>query len=73
MKRNGQCLCGAIRVRAEIDSDNIIQDALRYNGHGMLYQLAKRHQANAPEALADYRRTGNYLNVGGAPITGVNS
>lgn len=53
-----------LRRAEQVDTDNMIQDALRYNGHGMLYQIAKKHQANAPEALADHNKTGTYLNVG---------
>jgi hypothetical protein len=29
----------------------------------MLYSMAKRHQARAPEELADYRKTGAYISV----------
>jgi hypothetical protein len=54
-----------LRRAEQVDTDNMIQDALRYNGHGMLYQIAKKHQANAPEELADHNKTGTYLNVGG--------
>ncbi len=54
--------------RAEdIDPDHILRDALLANGHGMLYNVAKHHQAAAPPELADYRRTGAYLQVGDVP------
>jgi hypothetical protein len=52
-----------MRRAEQVDSDNMIKDALLYNGHGMLFSLAKRHQANAPEALADLRQTGAFLNI----------
>ena len=52
-----------MRRAEQVDTDNMIKDALLSNGHGMLYRNAKRHQANAPEDLADHRLTGAYLNV----------
>ncbi len=45
----------------EVDRDNILRDALMANGHGFAYRRMKQHQANAPEALADMRVTGTYI------------
>jgi len=58
-----------MRRAEQVDSDNIIRDSLLANGHGMVYSLAKRHQANAPEELADHTKTGTYINVGGSAVS----
>jgi hypothetical protein len=51
-------------ARAEaVDSDQIIRDSLYGTGHGLLYQIAKRHQHNAPAELRDPARTGTYINM----------
>jgi hypothetical protein len=42
----------------EVDSDQLICDALYSTSHGLVYSIAKRHQRNAPPELADSRRTG---------------
>ncbi len=46
---------------AEVDPDEMIRDALRTSSQGILYSLAKRHQAEAPAELADHQRTGLYF------------
>jgi hypothetical protein len=56
-----------LRRAEEVDAENILRDALLANGHGMLYSVAKYHQASAPPELADYRQTGTYLQVGNVP------
>jgi hypothetical protein len=49
-------------ARAEaVDADQIIRDSLYGAGHGLVYQIAKRHQLNAPEELGDPDRTGTYF------------
>lgn len=49
--------------RAEaVDPDFIIRDALLATGHGLVYRLAKRHQALAPAHLADPAQTGTHIN-----------
>lgn len=49
--------------RAEaVDPDFIIRDSLMATGHGLLYRLAKRHQANAPGDLGDPAATGTHIN-----------
>jgi len=53
-----------MRRAEQVDSDNIIRDALLQNGHGMIYSIAKRHQANAPEHLADHTKTGAFIRFG---------
>ena len=45
----------------EVDSDQLIYDALHSTSHGLVYAIAKRHQANAPPELADARRTGTFI------------
>lgn len=48
--------------RAEaVDPDQMIRDALLTGGHGLVYSIAKRFQAEAPPELADYRHTGLYF------------
>ena len=55
--------CERLLERAkEVDRENILRDALMANGHGFLYRLMKQHQANAPEALADIKVKGTYIN-----------
>ncbi len=51
-------------ARAEaVDPDQVIRDSLSGTGHGLLYQIAKRHQLNAPEELRDPARTGTYVKI----------
>ena len=57
-----------MRRAEQVDSDNMIRDALLANGHGMIYGIAKRHQANAPPDLADHAKTGIYINFGNATV-----
>lgn len=52
-----------VRRAEEVDPEGILRDALLGSAHGMLYETAKRHQARAPEELADYRKTGAYVRV----------
>jgi hypothetical protein len=47
---------------AAVDTDTMIQDALAHSGHGLLYQIMKRHQAKAPEQWADHTKTGTHVN-----------
>lgn len=47
---------------AAVDTDTMIQDALTHGGHGLLYQIMKRHQANAPDEWADHTKTGTHVN-----------
>jgi hypothetical protein len=51
-----------LRRAAAVDAENMIQDALTASGHGFLYRILKRHQANAPEQWADYTKTGTHIN-----------
>ncbi len=53
-----------LRRAAEVDSENMIQDALSASGHGFLYRIMKTHQANAPEDWADHTKTGTHINFG---------
>jgi len=51
-------------ARAEaVDADQIIRDSLYGSGHGLLYQIAKRHQLNASEELRDPASTGTYVKM----------
>ena len=50
-----------MRRAAEVDSDNIIRDALGASAHGFLYRIMKRHQANAPEQWSDHTKTGTHI------------
>jgi hypothetical protein len=45
----------------EVDSDNMICDALYSTSHGLLYGIAKRYQSKAPAELADPARTGTNI------------
>lgn len=51
-----------MRRAVSVDTENMIQDALSASGHGFLYRIIKRHQANAPEAWADHTKTGTHIN-----------
>jgi hypothetical protein len=51
-------------ARAEaVDADQMIRDSLYGAGHGLLYQIAKRHQQTAPDELRDPERTGTYIKM----------
>lgn len=45
----------------EVDPDGMIGDALFSTSHGLVYNIAKRHQSLAPVDLADPKRTGTTL------------
>lgn len=45
----------------DVDSDNMICDALYSTSHGLLYGIAKRYQRQAPAELADPARTGTNI------------
>ena len=45
----------------EVDSDNMICDALFSTSHGLLYGVAKRYQSKAPAELSDPARTGTNI------------
>ena len=47
---------------ASVDVDNLIEDAISASGHGFLYRILKRHQANAPEEWANHIKTGTHIN-----------
>jgi hypothetical protein len=47
---------------ASVDVENLIVDALSASGHGFLYRILKRHQANAPEEWANHEKTGTHIN-----------
>ena len=47
---------------ASVDVDNLIKDAISASGHGFLYRILKRHQANAPEQWANHEKTGTHIN-----------
>ena len=50
--------------RAEVvDTDDMITDALEASGHGLIYQVMKRHRARAPEELADINKTGKGIDI----------
>ena len=50
-----------LRRAADVDQDDIIRDAFISGGHGMVYALAKKHQATAPTELASHEQTGLYF------------
>ena len=50
-----------LRRAGEVDTENMIQDSLMTNGHGLIYRIVKRHRDNAPAELADHTYTGTYL------------
>ena len=47
----------------EVDPDGLLRDALVANTHGLIYGLAKRHQAAAPPELANVEQTGRHLQL----------
>ncbi len=51
-----------LRRAAEVDMENMILDSLSASGHGFLYRIMKRHQANAPEEWSDHTKTGTHIN-----------
>ena len=51
-----------LRRAAEVDAENMIQDALSASGHGFLYRILKRHQENAPDEWSDHNKTGTHIN-----------
>ncbi|MEM7000983.1 MAG: hypothetical protein AAF529_09355 [Pseudomonadota bacterium] len=51
-----------MRRASEVDMENMILDSLSASGHGFLYRILKRHQANAPEEWADHTKTGTHIN-----------
>lgn len=51
-----------LKRAGDVDMDNIIRDALSASGHGFLYRIAKRHQANAPLEWSDHTKTGTHIN-----------
>jgi hypothetical protein len=52
-----------LRRAEEVDTENIIQDALKTSGHGLLYGVIKRHQANAPDEWSDHTKTGTHIDL----------
>jgi hypothetical protein len=51
-----------MRKAEEVDPDFIIRDSLLTSTNGLVYRLAKRHQAAAPPELADHNQTGLHFN-----------
>lgn len=47
---------------SDVDTENMIRDALSASGHGFLYRIVKRHQANAPAEFSDHTKTGTHIN-----------
>ena len=45
----------------EVDREDMLRDSLIASGHGFVYRVMKRHQANAPRELADMRTTGTHI------------
>jgi hypothetical protein len=45
-----------------VDTEDMIQDALSASGHGFLYRVLKRQQAQAPEQWSDHTKTGTHIN-----------
>ena len=52
-----------LRRAEEVDSDNIIRDALLATAHAFIYNIAKGHQANAPEHLNHHEKTGIFIEL----------
>ncbi len=52
-----------VRRATELDTENMIRDSLLASGHAFMYNVAKRHQANAPEHWCDHTRTGLTINI----------
>ena len=51
-----------LRRAAEVDTENMIRDALSASGHGFLYRIMKRHQETAPVEWSDHTKTGTHIN-----------
>lgn len=47
----------------QVDTDNMLTDALQASGHGLIYTIMLRHRSRAPEELADITRTGHGINI----------
>ncbi len=45
----------------EVDRDGMICDSIDSNAHGLIYRIAKRHQAKATAELADRTKTGTHI------------
>jgi len=52
-----------MRRAEKVDTENMIADALRASGHGLIYQVMQRHRERAPEELADISKTGRGINI----------
>ncbi len=52
-----------VRRAAELDTEDMIRDSLLASAHAFMYNIAKRHQANAPEELSDHTKTGLHFNM----------
>ena len=53
-----------LRRADAVDVENMIKDALSASGHGFLYRIMKKHQANAPQEWSDHTKTGTHINFG---------
>ena len=51
-----------LKRAGDVDMENIIHDSLSASGHGFLYRILKRHQANAPDEWRDHTKTGTHIN-----------
>jgi hypothetical protein len=47
----------------DVDPDGMISDSLYSNAHGLVYRIAKRHQAAATAELADRTHTGTHIEL----------
>lgn len=52
-----------VRRATDLDTENMIRDSLLASAHAFLYNVAKRHQANAPPEYADHTKTGLHFNM----------
>ncbi len=53
-----------LMARAEqVDTDNMLTDALHASSHGLIYRIMLRHRSRAPAELADIEQTGHGINI----------
>jgi hypothetical protein len=52
-----------VRRATELDTEDMIRDTLLASGHAFMYNIAKRHQADAPEGWRNHTETGIHFNL----------
>lgn len=50
-----------MRRAEEVDPDKMIRDAMLTSAHGFIFNIARRHQVNAPAELGQHEKTGLFI------------